>query len=98
MLQAVTGRRMPVLPIPGVAFRGLGRVTDVVRNVVPFDTVFTAEAMTTLTRGRPTDDSAVHDELGIAYRDPLDVTADTVKALYATGRVSAKQAGKAATG
>jgi nucleoside-diphosphate-sugar epimerase len=96
MLKTITGRRMPVLPLPGVTFRALGRVTDVVRKAVPFDTVFTAEAMTTLTRAQPTDDSAVHDELGVTYRDPVDITEASIRALYANRRVTAKQAGKAA--
>jgi dihydroflavonol-4-reductase len=97
MLRTITGRRMPVLPLPGVAFRGLGRVTDVVRKAVPFDTVFTAEAMTTLTRARPTDDSAVHDELGVTYRKPLDIAEETIRGLYANRRLTAKQVGKVAT-
>jgi nucleoside-diphosphate-sugar epimerase len=93
MLKTITGRRMPVLPLPGVVFRVLGRVTDVVRKAVPFDTVFTAEAMTTLTRAQPTDDSAVHDDLGVTYREPVDITEAAIRALYAMGRVTAKQAG-----
>src|SRR5206468_3892137 len=95
-LAAVTGRRMPVLPTPGAVFRGLGRVTDVVRRVLPFDTVFTAEAMTLLTLPAPSDDSLVHDELGVAYRDPQETIAAAVRSLYDAGRISAKQAGLAA--
>lgn len=98
MLRATTGRRMPVLPLPGVVFRTLGRVTDVVRKVVPFDTVFTAEAMDLLTLARPTDDSAVHIDLGVTYRPPTETAEEMVRALYDNGRVTAKQAGKAAIG
>jgi nucleoside-diphosphate-sugar epimerase len=98
MLRTVTGRRMPVLPLPGVLFRGLGRVTDVVRKVVPFDTVFTAEAMDLLTLARPTDDAAVHDDLGITYRPPIETVTPMVHGLHTTGTVTAKQVGKAATG
>ena len=71
MLRAVTGRRMPVLPLARRRVPDLGRVTDVVRKVVPFDTVFTAEAMDLLTLARPTDDSAVKNDLGVSYRPPL---------------------------
>jgi nucleoside-diphosphate-sugar epimerase len=98
MLRSVTGRRMPVIPLPGAVFRTLGRVTDIVRKVIPFDTVFTAEAMDLLTLARPTDDSAVKDGLGITYRPPRDTAEEMVKALYANERVTAKQAGKAASG
>src|SRR6185312_7667193 len=88
MLRQLTGRRMPVLPTPGVVFRGLGRVMDGVRRVVPFDTVFTAEAMELLTLARPTDDSAVHDELGVHYREPIEAMRATLVGLYAAGRLS----------
>jgi nucleoside-diphosphate-sugar epimerase len=98
LLRIVTGRRMPVLPLPGVLFRGLGRVTDVVRRVIPFDTVFTAEAMDLLTLARPTDDTAVHDHLGVTYRPTVETVAPMVHGLYETGTVTAKQVGKAATG
>src|SRR3954466_3468786 len=70
VIRRTTGRRFPVVPTPGAVLRGLGHVTDVVRRVVPFDTVFTAEAMDLLPLARPTDDSAVHDQLGVTYRDP----------------------------
>jgi nucleoside-diphosphate-sugar epimerase len=96
ILRRLTGRRMPVMPAPGVVFRTLGRGLDVVRKVVPFDTVFTGEAMDALTLVRPTDDRAVHDELGIAYRDPVDTIEAMVRSLYAAGRVSARQVGSVA--
>jgi hypothetical protein len=97
VIRQVTGRRFPVLPIPGVVFRGLGHVTDVVRRAVPFETVFTAEAMQTLTLAKPTDDSAVHDELGIRYRDPAETVEASLRALHAGGLLSAKQVGRLAS-
>jgi nucleoside-diphosphate-sugar epimerase len=97
LLRATTGRRMPVLPLPGVVFRTLGRVTDVVRKVIPFDTVYTAEAMDLLTLARATDDSAVHEQLGITYRPPIETVEEMVHALYAGGRVTAEQAGEVAS-
>lgn len=96
LLRQATGRRVPVLPLPGIAFRGLGRVVDVVRTVVPFDTVFTAEAMGLLTHVRPTDDSAVHDDLGVGYRPPIETIEAMIGALYRTGRASARQVGRIA--
>ena len=93
----LTARRIPVLPTPGAVFRGLGRMTDQIRRVVPFDTVFTAEAMEILTLVRPSDDSAVHDVLGVAYRDPVETVEATLRGLYALGRLTDRQAGKLAT-
>jgi len=98
ILRQLTGRRMPVLPTPGAVFRGLGQAMDGVRRVVPFDTVFTKEAMEILTLARPTDDSAVHDVLGVDYRDPVETVEATLRGLYAMGRLSARQAGALAQG
>ena len=66
---------------------------DGVRRVAPFDTVFTKEAMEILTLARPTDDSAVHDILGVDYRPPIEAVEATLRGLYAMGRLSARQAG-----
>lgn len=96
ILRQLTGRRIPVLPTPGVVFRGLGHVMDGVRRMVPFDTVFTAEAMEILTLVRPTDDSAVHDVLGVSYRDPVETVEATLRGLYALGRLTDRQAGRIA--
>jgi nucleoside-diphosphate-sugar epimerase len=98
LLRTTTGRRIPVLPLPGILFRTLGRVTDIARKMVPFDTVYTAEAMDLLTLARATDDSAVREQLGITYRPPIETVREMVQALYASGRLTAKQVGKVATG
>src|SRR3954469_849781 len=96
VIRRVTGRRFPVVPTPGAVFRGLGHVTDAVRRVVPFDTVFTAEAMDLLTLARPTDDSAVHDQLGVTYRDPAETIEASLRALHAGGVLRAKHVGRLA--
>jgi nucleoside-diphosphate-sugar epimerase len=96
LLRETTGRRMPVIPLPGVAFRGLGRVMDVVRKVVSIDTVYTAEAMDLLTLARPSDDSAVHDQLGVSYRPVAETIAAMIQGLYDGGRLTAKQVGRVA--
>jgi dihydroflavonol-4-reductase len=93
VIRDVTGRRFPVLPIPGALFRGLGHVTDGLRRVVPFETVFTAEAMETLTLARPTDDSAVHEELGVDYRGPAETIEASLRALHAGGALEARHVG-----
>jgi dihydroflavonol-4-reductase len=92
-LRTLTGRRMLVIPTPGVVFRGVGRMVDGIRKVVPFDTVYTAEAMDLLTQARPTDDSAVHDTLGVTYRPPIETIEAMVRALYDADRLSPKQVG-----
>jgi nucleoside-diphosphate-sugar epimerase len=97
LIRRLTGRRFPVLPVPGAAFRGLGRATDVVRRVAPFETVFTEEAMQALTLVRPTDDTAVEQDLGVRYRDPAETVAASLRALYGGGLLTARQVGEVAT-
>jgi dihydroflavonol-4-reductase len=96
LLRATTGRRIPVLPLPGILFRTFGRISDLARKLVPFDTVYTAEAMDLLTLARPTDDSAVHEQLGITYRPPIETVEEMVRALYDAGRLTARQVGTVA--
>ena len=93
VIRQLTGRRFPVLPIPGAAFRGLGHVTDALRRVVPFETVFTAEAMQSLTLAKPTDDTAVRTDLGISYRDPAETVEASLRALRSGGLLTAKHVG-----
>jgi len=97
LIRELTGRRFPVLPIPGSVFRGLGQTTDVIRRIVPFETVFTGEAMATLTLARPIDDAGVHDDLGLDYRDVATTVEASLRALHAGGLLSARQVGRLAT-
>jgi len=98
LIRELTGRRFPVLPVPGGVFRGLGRATDRVRRVAPFETVFTEEAMQALTLARPTEDSAVEQDLGVHYRDVTETVAASLRALYDGGLLSARHVGRIATG
>jgi nucleoside-diphosphate-sugar epimerase len=96
LYRQITGRRFPVVPLPGAALRATGRLVDALARVLPIDTVFTGDAMETLTRWRPTDDEPVADALGIRWRDPAETLSDAVRGLRAAGRVSARQAGRLA--
>jgi dihydroflavonol-4-reductase len=97
VMRETTGRRIPVLPLPAGLFRGLGHLLDGIRRVVPFNTVFTAEAMQLLTRATLTDDAAVHDELGVSYRDAADTIGASIRGLYAGGRLADRYAGTMAS-
>ena len=92
----LTGRRFSMVPAPGFALRGLGRIMDGVRRVVPVDSVFTTEGMTILTRWRGSDDGAVQRELGVTFRDVRETLADAIRGLLAAGRITPKQAGRLA--
>lgn len=88
----LTGRRFPVVPVPGGALRATGRVVDLALRVLPVDSVVTAEAMAVLTQWVPTDDRDLA-ELGIRLR-PVDETfADAIRGLHAAGRLTDRQVG-----
>jgi nucleoside-diphosphate-sugar epimerase len=93
VFRRATGRRIPSVRTPGAVYRGLGAILDAIRRVSPFSTVFTAEGMQLLTLAKDTDDSAVHDELGVTYRDAELTLEDTLRGLYAGGHLTPKQAG-----
>lgn len=97
MVRTLTGRRFPAYRTPGSIFRGFGHLVDGVRHVVPFESVYTAEAMTLLTLAKPTDDSAVNDLLGIHYRDPIESFEASLRGMYAAGRLTAKHVGTLAS-
>ncbi len=96
ILRRLTGRSLPILPIPGLVLREVGRLVDMATRVAPIETVFTRGAMEQFTRMTPSDDAAVHDDLGVTYRPVTETFSDTVAAMVAQGRLSPKQAGRGA--
>jgi nucleoside-diphosphate-sugar epimerase len=93
IFRQTTGRRLPSTPTPASFYRVLGRLLDAIRRVIPFHTVFTAEAMELLTQPKDSDDSAVAKELDVHYRDVADTIADGLRGLYEAGHLSRKEAG-----
>jgi nucleoside-diphosphate-sugar epimerase len=93
----LTGRRFPVLRVPGGAMRFTGRTLDALARVFPIDTVMTSEAMEHFTRWIGSDDEGIESELGITYRPLTTTLADTLRGLRAAGLVSARQIGRLAT-
>ncbi len=91
----LTGRRFPVVPVPGGLLRATGRVVDAVLRVVPVDSVVTAEAMSVLTQWVPADDAAL-DELGVRLRPVRETFADAIRGLHAAGRLTDRQVGRLA--
>ncbi len=96
LYRRLTGRRFPVVPASGTAFRVFGRCNDALGRVVSIDTIYTGEAMDMFTSWVPTEDQATHDELGVEWRDPADTMTETIRGLLAAGRVTPKQAGRLA--
>ena len=98
LFSAVTGRRAMGAPTPPVVLRGLGRIGDLVNVRLRLPLPFTVEGMDTLVRSVPTDDSATKQELGVAFRPASETVADTLRWLYAEGRLSARLVGRVAAG
>jgi nucleoside-diphosphate-sugar epimerase len=96
LLRRATGRRFPVLPVPGSMLRAVGRVLDAAPKVVPMQSSMTEESMRFVTQWVPTDDSRVAEELGIEWRDPVETFADTLRSLYELGVLQRKHVGRVA--
>ena len=96
-LQQLTGREFRVLPLPGSVLRGLGRMSDAIARVWPFDSVFTEEAMICFTQMPPTDDRAILRELGVRYRPITQTLRAAIGAARDAGLLDDDQIGKLAT-
>jgi len=91
----VTGRRVLLVPVPGVVLRGLGRALDVTSRAIPLHTVLTEAAMQYYTQMPPSDDEPSRRDLGVTYRPAAETIRATIEGLAQVGRVTARQAGLA---
>jgi len=92
----LTGRRVARPPVSGAAMRGIGRFVDLVQRRFGVTVGPTYEAMLTLTRGVPCDDSRARGELGFSPR-PIDETVrDTLRWGFEQGAISARHIGRIA--
>ena len=96
LLRELTGRRMPVLPVPGLAWRGLGLAVDAAARILPIDPVFSHEAMELSTRWEGADDGPVLDDLGLSFRDLRETFRAAIDGLVGMGALTARQAGRPA--
>jgi nucleoside-diphosphate-sugar epimerase len=96
LCDALTGRRARRLPMPASLLRGIGRLLDAAKLVVPFDYPITHEATEMLTRFVPCDSRTTVEQLGVPFRPTAETLRDTIRWLYETGEISAKVAGRIA--
>lgn len=94
-LEAVTGRYLLKLPLPGIAARISGQLYDRFGSWLPLDLPFGAEAMEYATRWVPLDNSRVETELAFSFRPLEDSLRDTIVWLQRKGLISRRQAGTA---
>jgi dihydroflavonol-4-reductase len=95
-LRAVTGRGLPALRLPSTALLPVGVLADTVSRALEVRVPVQYGAIHTCRISGPLDTSAA-DELTGGPAFPLATTvADTVRWLYRTGRLTERQAGRAA--
>jgi len=92
-VEEVTGRRVRQVPLPGAVLRGLGRVADVVKHVVPFDLPLTLEGMQFATCWPTADGTPAQRDLGIRLRSFEETLADTYRWLCDAGHLTREQIG-----
>jgi dihydroflavonol-4-reductase len=95
-LRAATGRRLPAPAIPARVLLAAGRAADAAQRVAPFRLPLHGEGPWTLMNGAPAEAAATKEELGATFRPPPEAIGDTVRWLYEAGKISARQAGRAA--
>ncbi|MEU6077873.1 SDR family NAD(P)-dependent oxidoreductase [Micromonospora sp. NPDC047074] len=96
-LRRVTGRALPTLRLPAPALLPMGHLVSAVQRLVPVHLPAEHGAIYLCATARPMDGTPTEELLGSAGR-PLDETlTDTVRWLHRTGRLSRRQAGRAAS-
>ncbi len=96
LCDALTNRRVLRVPVPAPLLRGIGRLLDVAKRIVPFDYPLTHEAAEMMTRFAPCDSRATVDELDVRFRPTAETLKDTIRGLYEKGEISEKIAGQIA--
>jgi len=69
VLEEVTGERPRAVRVPGAVFRLAGRLTDLLRLVIPIELPLSLESATYVTRWSPIDNSKDFERLGVQFRD-----------------------------
>lgn len=92
-VEALTGRELRKLRIPGVVLRGAGRLFDVVKRFRDVELPITHEAMIFATQWPGADGRATVAATGIADRPLEETLADTLRWLVAAGRLRPEHIG-----
>lgn len=98
LLEQSSGRRLLRLPLPGSLMRAVGRLSDLTQRWLGVSLGgATAESTAIMTRGAPTDDTRLRDELGIRVRPARETLHDALGWLCREGVLGAKYAPKLAS-
>ena len=91
-LEQVTGRRLFSIPTPGFVFRGLGKLFDLLKKIIPFETAISSEAMGYVTQWTEADSSRLLKHSGLSFRAAGETCTDTMRWLVEAGHLPAKYA------
>lgn len=90
----LTGRRFPMMPLPPSALRGVGRLADLIRRILPINAAMNRFSMSVLTQWEGSQDSDLA-EYGVQFRDIEETFADSLAAWHEAGLLSDRRIGKA---
>ena len=76
--------------------RGIGRLLDTAKKIVPINYPLSRETAEFMTRFAPCDNRATIEQLGVEFRPMEETLEDTIRWLYESGEISAKIAGRIA--
>lgn len=92
LFDLATGKKWKKPKVPAAVLVALGRLGDLVGRVKKgFVPPLGHEATVAMTTAVPSDDSALHEELGVIYRPVEESWVDTIRWLVQQGRLPAKQ-------
>jgi dihydroflavonol-4-reductase len=96
IVRALTGRRLPSITLPAQLVLPVTWLATQLQRLIPFHLPMEYEGAVIFGAATRCDDSPTREEFGIEPR-PLEQTfGDSIRWLYETGRISARQAGRAA--
>jgi nucleoside-diphosphate-sugar epimerase len=90
-LESLVGAPLRRVNLPARVAEGLGRIGDMVAHVLPFDVPVSHELAMYATQWAASDDSRVHRELGLRYRDIRETLGDAIVWLAEAGHLKHRE-------
>jgi nucleoside-diphosphate-sugar epimerase len=87
LLEEATGERPRAVRIPGSVLRAAGRMTDLLRLLVPIELPLSLESATYITKWNPIESSKDLERLGVKFRGLEETIGDTVRWLRGAGQL-----------
>jgi nucleoside-diphosphate-sugar epimerase len=96
LCDTLTGRHALRIPVPISLLRGIGRLLDAAKKIVPLTYPITHEAAEMMSRMVPCDSRATVEQLGVSFRPTAETLRDTIRCLYEADEISPRIAGRIA--